>query len=72
MKNKFLAVYHWLSKYGQGFGNVDFTCVGNTPTIEVIREIERQIREANCFNNVVILNIIMLAYNKDFESEGTK
>ena len=61
---KILVVYHWLHKYGNGYGNVDFTVDYDVPSIENIREMERQICETYKFKNVVILNIINL------ESEG--
>lgn len=63
-----LVVYSYASKYGHGFGNVDFSFDGNIPTINAIREIERQISEKYCLGNVVVLNIIELAE----ESEDTE
>ena len=72
MKKKFLAVYSWLSKYGNGFGNCDFTCNYDYPTMESIRDMERQIREGNGFSQVAVLNIIKLADEEDKESEDTE
>lgn len=68
---RILAVYSWMSKHGNGFGNVDVSCNWDVPSMESIREIERQIRESYCFDNVVILNIIKLA-DKEEESEDTE
>ena len=66
---KFLVVYSYLSKYGLGYGNIDFTCNYDVPTMKNIREMERQIREKFYFDNVVILNIIEL---NNEESEDTE
>jgi hypothetical protein len=55
-----LVVYSYASKYGHGFGNVDFTCNYDVPKIENIREMEKQIRESCNVDNVAILNIIEL------------
>lgn len=71
MKKQILVVYSWLSKHGKGFGNVDVSCNWDVPSMEDIREIERQIRENYCFDNVVILNIIKLA-DKEEKSEDTE
>lgn len=68
MKKKFLAVYSWSAKYEKGLGNVDFTCNCDYPTMESIRDMERQIRENNNLEKVAVLNIIKLA--DDEESEG--
>jgi hypothetical protein len=64
---KILVVYSYTSKYGHGNGNVDFTINYDIPTIENIRDMERQIRESCGFDNVVVLNIIPLG-----ESEYTE
>ena len=69
MMKQFLIVYSWISTYGSGFGNVECSCNYDVPRIEDLREIERQIREANNFSNVCILNIIRLE-DKQEESEG--
>ena len=71
MKKQILVVYSWLSKYGNGFGNVDASCDWDVPSMENIREMERQICENYSFDNVVILNIIKLA-DKEEESEDTE
>lgn len=68
MKKKFLAVYSWSGKHGHGWGNIDFTCNYDYPTMESIRDMERQIRVKNKLENVAVLNIIKLA--DDEESEG--
>lgn len=62
----FLVVYFYSVRGEQGYGNINFTCNYDTPTIESIRDTEKQIREANHFDGVVILNIIKL------ESEDTE
>ena len=67
MKRKILVVYQWMHKTGNGIGNVDVTINYNVPTIESIREIERQICELYGFAKVVVINIIELG-----ESEDTK
>ena len=72
MKKQILVVYHWLSKYGNGFGNVDFSCDYDVPSIENIREMERQICETYSFDNVVVLNIIELGNEEDREIEDTE
>lgn len=71
MKKKFLAVYSWLGKKGHGFGNIDFICNYDYPTMESIRDMERQIREKNKLEKVVVLNIIKLA-DEEEESEDTE
>jgi hypothetical protein len=66
-----LVVYSWISKYGNGFGNVDASCNWDVPSLENIRDIERQIRENYSFDNVVVLNIINLA-DKQSEERSTE
>ena len=68
MKKQILVVYSYMSKYGSGFGNVDCSCSSDVLSLEGIREIERQIREKYCFDNVVVVNIIDLGE----ESEDTE
>lgn len=68
MKKKFLAVYQWVGNQGYGFGNIDFTCNYDHPTIESIRDAEKQIKEKIGYSSVVLLNIIRLA-DEDEESE---
>lgn len=65
MKKQILVVYHWQRKYEQGLGNVDATVSNDVLTIKDIREIERQICEANSFNKVVVLNIIEFGKSED-------
>jgi hypothetical protein len=62
---KILVVYHWSHKYGYGFGNTDATVSNDVLSIEDIREIERQICEANSFAKVVVLNIVELGKSED-------
>lgn len=72
MKRKILVVYYWMSKHGNGFGNVDFTTNWGTPYIESIRDIERQLREMYGFDGVVVLNIIDLGVEEECESEDAE
>ena len=67
MKKQILVVYKWKNETGSGFGNVNFTVDFNVPTIEDIREIERQICKSYYFDNVVVLNIIELGESEDTE-----
>jgi hypothetical protein len=68
MKKKILVVYHWTKGYQHGYGNVSCTDEGDAFGMEEIREIERQICEAQHYGSVVLLNIIELAE----ESEDTE
>ena len=65
MKKQILVVYSWDSKYGNGFGSVNFTVGYDVPSIKDIREMERQIREANGFDAVAVLNIIDLRESEE-------
>jgi hypothetical protein len=60
MNKKILVVYSWVSNHENGLGNVTCTVGFDVPSHENIREIEQQIREANGFVAVVVLNIIDL------------
>lgn len=64
---KILVVYIYLTKHGLGYGNIDFTVNYDVPTLESIREIERQICESYCFDKVVVTNIINLCESEDTE-----
>lgn len=69
MNKKILAVYSWVSNQENGLGNVICTVGFDVPSIENIREIERQIREANGFCAVVVLNIIDLRESEEDTDE---
>mgnify|MGYP003530612092 CR=1 FL=1 len=60
IQNQVLVVYSWERKRKSGFGSVDFTVDGDIPTIDSIRDMEKQICEKYKFKNVIILNIIEL------------
>lgn len=64
-----LVVYHWASKYGNGYGNVDVSYDADVLSIDGIREVERKIREAYGYDSVIVLNIIKLANKISLESE---
>lgn len=60
IQNQVLVVYSWERKRRSGLGSVNFTVNGDIPTIDSIRDMEKQICEKYEFKNVVILNIIQL------------
>lgn len=70
MNKKILVVYSWLSKYGHGFGNVDCDISHLPPTINDIREIERQMREANAYDQVAVINIIDLESEEETDEQA--
>lgn len=57
----YLAVYWYTSnRASQGIGNTEVTVNGTPTSFDIIRELERGIRERNDFRNVVLLNLIPL------------
>ena len=62
---KKLVAYYWYAKHGYGYGNSEITVNFDVPTIENIREIEHKICESLCYNQVIVLNVIELANERE-------
>lgn len=57
---KLMVSYHYTKGNQNGFGNCPVSTTHEELTMELVRDIERQIKESNNNENVVILNIIKL------------